>query len=282
MTTAANPFLDDAPQESLAQVERLWSVTTLIRNGLPTGEGLIRWGLNLVAAASLDKRATIDAMVKDEGREATIKWLAGERDRAGHKARTRGTDIHAIAEKRSLGLDPGPVPAELVPYVEQLERWERKWKPKPLMAEAPVYNVEHRYAGTLDGIWEVGGRRVVIDYKTTDKGPDAYSRPPYPEVALQLCAYRRAQWVGVLSEQRYASGKRYYLFDPTVAHEPMPEVDGALCVVISPYDCFAVAVRTGEEVWRAFLAVQAAAAWELGGNQEAFGAVLDALEPEGE
>jgi hypothetical protein len=268
--------------EPFASVEqlRLWSVTTLIKLGLGEGEGLIRWGNNQIAAAAVDKRASLEHRVKEDGRDETVKWLVEHRFRKSEKAKVRGTAVHAIAEKIALGVDPGPIAEELRPYVDQLTRWQEKFRPRYLMAEAPVYNVTRRYAGTLDGIVETqGGRTVVIDYKTTEYGPnDDKSRPPWPEVALQLCAYSRAELVGVLAEQRYASGKRYYLFDPTQHHEPMPAIDGALCVVISPYDCFAVPVRIDDSVWTAWEHVLGCAAWQTTGSRQAFGAVLSAPE----
>ena len=269
-----------APFETV-EVLRLWSVTTLIKMGLGTGEGLIRWGNNEIAAAAIDKRGSLERRLQEDGREETIRWLAGHRFRKSEKAKVRGTDVHAIAEKLALGIDPGPIAPDLAPYVDQLSRWLRKWQPRFLMAECPVYNVSRRYAGTCDGLMELGGRTVIFDYKTTDKGPEANSRPPYSEVALQLAAYARAELVGVLAEQRYSDGKRYYLYDPTVEHEPMPPVDAALCIVISPFDCFAVRVSIDEEVWAAFRAVQSAARFQSETVRRIFGAVLDNSEVDG-
>jgi hypothetical protein len=143
------------------------------------------------------------------------------------------------------------------------------------MAEAPVYHPAEHYAGTLDGIMELEGSRLVFDYKTTEHHPDGEKRrPPFPEVALQLCAYRHAREVGVLSEQRYAGGRRYYLYDPDVPHEPLPETDGAICIVMSPYDCFAVPVRTDEQVWDAWLHVIECARWQLQDGYGVFGPQL--------
>jgi hypothetical protein len=101
-------------------------------------------------------------------------------------------------------------------------------------------------------------------------------RPPYPEVALQLCAYSRCTEVGVMSEQRYAGGKRYYLYDPEAKHEPMPGVDGALCIVVSPDDCFAVPVRIDDSVWATWMSVIKCAGWTLRGQSDLFGPPLPA------
>lgn len=261
---------------------RLWSVTTLIDDGLGKGPGLVNWLVKLIAETAVDKRRTVATMIEESGRDAAVKWLVDQRWQKSEKAKVRGTDVHAAAEAMALGYAPPEIAPEqkavIAPYVEQLARWLDKWKPTYLLAEAPVYNVTHAYAGTCDGVMELGGRKFIFDYKTTDKGPDSESRPPWPEVALQLCAYSRAEMVGLISEQRYdGRSKRYYLFDPTSQHEPMPEVDGALCIVISPYDCFAQPVRIDDEVWHYFRIVQSAARWQTQVSRDVFrGGVLDA------
>jgi hypothetical protein len=266
-----------------AEPLRLWSVTTLIDDGLGKGPGLINWLVRLIAETAVDKRKTVEVMLEESGRDATIKWLVDQRWAKSEKAKVRGTDVHKVAEAMALGYAPPEVSPEqrlvIKPYVEQLARWLDKWQPTYLLAEAPVYNVTRAYAGTCDGVMELQGRRLIFDYKTTEHPPDGEkSRPPWPEVALQLCAYSRAEMVGLISEQRYdGRSKRYYLFDPTSQHEPMPEVDGAICIVVSPYDCFAQPVRIDDEVFRAFLHVQACARWQVETSRDVFrGGVLDA------
>lgn len=264
------------------EVERFWSVTTLLDMALGMGPGLVNWIVGQVAGAAIEKRRTLDAILADDGPEAAIKWLSDQRWQKSEKAKVRGTDVHRAAEAIALGTEPVIVEGTEA-YVDQLTRWLRKWQPEFLLAEAPVYNVERRYAGTTDGVWRMTGydKPLIIDYKTTDKGPDAKSRPPYPEVALQLCAYSRATEVGVMAEQRYDQGRRYYLYDPTQAHERMPEIGGALCIVISPVDCFAVPVAIHDDVWRMFLHAQALARFRSETSSRLFGGVLSAHEVEG-
>lgn len=256
------------------EVMRLWSVTSLTKMGLGTGEGLIKYGDRQIATAAIEKRTTLDAILRDDGPDEAIKWLMQKRYTKSDKAKIRGTAVHTAAEQIALGIEARVAP-EYVPYVEQYRRWLDKFAPRYLLAECPVYNVSHRYAGTLDAIVEIDGRALIVDYKTTEYGPDEdRNRPPYPEAALQLVAYARAELVGVLSEQRYESNRRYYLFDPSAEHEPMPPVDGALSVVISPHDCFAVPVRIDDEVWRSFLYAKACARFQSETSRALFGAVL--------
>ncbi|MCS7008086.1 MAG: hypothetical protein NZL88_11085, partial [Gaiellaceae bacterium] len=186
-------------------------------------------------------------------------------------AMARGTNLHKAAESLALGVMPD-VDEQTLPYVEQYARFLSEHRPEFLMAEAPIYHLTHGYAGTCDGVAIIDDQRVVIDVKTTEHGPDSgRARPPFPEVALQLVAYRRAELVGVISEQRYASGRRYYLFDPDGSHEPMPQTDGAVCVVVSPYDYQVVPVRTDDVVWQVWLHVIECARWQVETSRSVFG-----------
>lgn len=250
---------------------KLYSVTSMIKLGLGTSEGLIRWRTNEVAAAAYDKFAILKAYIDDGDRDGAIKFLNDQPFSQTKKAAARGTDVHKAAEQYALGQAPD-VEDHVLPFVEQYRRFLDEHAPTFLMAEAPVYSPTYGYAGTCDGVIVLDGQRVVFDLKTTNHAPDSdKSRPPFPEVALQLVAYRHASLVGIISEQRYAYGKRYYLFDPDVEHEPMPETDGAVCVVVSPFDYTVTPVRTDETVWTAWRHVMEAARWQVSTSRDVFG-----------
>jgi hypothetical protein len=78
--------------------------------------------------------------------------------------------------------------------------------------------------------------------------------------------------VGLLSERRYAQGKRYYLFDPEQQHEPMPDTSGAVCITVSPVDYTVTLIRTDELVWNAFRHVIANARWTVETSRKVIGA----------
>lgn len=249
---------------------RLWSVTTLLKLGLGTSDALVNWAVKTTAEYAVDQQPAW-APLASADRDAAVKVLTDARWQTTKKAAARGTDIHKAAEQLALGVTP-EIHDDVLPYVDQYRRFLDQFQPRFLMSEAPVYNPTHGYAGTCDGIMEVGGRTLLFDLKTTAHGPDSgKSRPPFGEVALQLCAYSRAEQVGLLSEMRYAGGKRYYMYDPDAQHEPLPKVDGALCIVISPYDLMAVPVRVDDEVWRSFRHVMEAARWQVATSRNVFG-----------
>lgn len=255
---------------------RLWSVTTLAKIGLGTSDPLVNWAVMTTAGAAYDKIGVLEAFVKEGDREGAVNWLKDQRWQKSGQAAARGTDLHTAAEALALGQKP-EVEDHILPYVHQYQQFLHDFRPTFLMAEAPVYHPTLGYAGTCDGILELDGQRLLFDLKTTDKAPDSgKSRPPYAEVALQMAAYRNAEWVGVLSEMRYASGKRYYIYDPDAAHEPMPETDGAICIVISPYDYMVVPVRTDAEVFKHFRHVMECARWQVTVSRNVFGPPIGA------
>lgn len=255
----------------MTEPSRLWSVTTLIDQGLGSGPQICNWIAGTTAETAVRSRGTVASMIKEQGEDAAIDWLKGARWRTSGKAKARGSDLHTAAEKLALGA-PVDVDVAILPYVEQYAKFLEEHAPTFLMSEAPVYSPTRHYAGTLDAIIELQGQRVVADIKSTEHGKDSGRyRPPYPEAALQLCAYRRAELVGVLSERRYAGGKRYYIFDPDGHHEPMPETDGAVVITVSPDDYYITPVRTDDEVFTAFLAVKEAARFRLDIGNRVFG-----------
>jgi uncharacterized protein YecE (DUF72 family) len=78
--------------------------------------------------------------------------------------------------------------SEDAPYIRSFLNFINDWEPRYIETEASVFNREHGYAGTLDAIVEIDGKRYVMDYKT--------GKSVWPEVALQLAAYRYAEFIG--------------------------------------------------------------------------------------
>ena len=248
----------------------LYSVTSLLKLGLGTSDALVNWAVRTTAEAAYDKPTILQAFRDEDDKAGAIKWLADQRYQSSGKAAARGTDLHKAAEQLALGQEP-EVEEPILPYVEQYRRFLDTFEPEFLMSEAPVYAPSYGYAGTCDGVMVIDGRRLLFDIKTTSYGPNSgKSRPPYPETSLQCVAYRRAELVGVLSEQRYASGRRYYQFNPGASHEPMPETDGAVVIVISPEDFQMVPLRTDDEVWRCWRHVM-----ESGQADQGWPAIVD-------
>ncbi len=218
-----------------AEDGKFWSVTTIVNGGLPKPV-LVNWAKKFTAEYACDNYRTLGALLDPDAkgrvdREGAVDWLKNasfrDRDRKG----ALGTLIHDAAEAYILGKPWPALPEELQPRMDQFSKFLEEWLPKyeDGMVEAPVYNRAERYAGTLDGICTLGGRKVLIDYKT--------GKGVYPETALQLAAYRHAEFIGA----------------PDGSEIPMPEVDATVVLHIPDVGEYQlIEVDSGPEVFQAF------------------------------
>jgi hypothetical protein len=134
-----------------------------------------------------------------------------------------------------------------VPFVEAFDRFLDTWQPQFEAAELTVVNDLDGYAGTLDAIARIPAltdELLVLDWKT--------GKAVYPEVGLQLAAYRRAK----VAYTR-----------PDGTEVPMPETVGGMVLHLRPEGMpggepggYALRnVRTDEPVYVQFLAAKATA-----------------------
>lgn len=227
--------------------EEFWSVTTIISGGVPK-PALLPWGIKSVAESAVAKRATLTAMLADceTPKECAkgvfcpvcteaIRYLKGapyaKRDAAGDL----GTDVHAAAEAYSLG-QPFPKWSPLIrPYMEAYVAFLEDFTPTFTATEASVYNRTQKYAGTLDAIarLQLPLQALPGDYILDTKS----GKGIYPEIGLQLAAYRNAEFIGL----------------PDGSEAPMPDVDGALGLHLTPQGYRLIEVRADAEVFNAFL-----------------------------
>lgn len=108
--------------------------------------------------------------------------------------------------------------------------------------------------------------RVIADYKTSrdDYTGAGKEKGPYPEVALQLAAYRYAEMAAVWRARRFEQFKRrYYLLSQAEAAmaKPVPDVEGGVVIYLTPTRYAVHPIRCDEAVHEAFLYVIEAARW---------------------
>ncbi|MFH0917008.1 MAG: hypothetical protein V1912_11280 [bacterium] len=237
--------------------KRYWSVTTIIKNGLPQPQ-IKEWAQTSVAEFAVANHRQIAAMlgtvrvvrldnkkgspiyvVSDPDAVAgAISWLRNAPYREGERKKNVGSAIHEAIEASILGTPRSEPDPDLLPQMEAFHQWEADFKPEYLMAEASVYSDQEQYAGTLDIIARIGGRVLVTDTKS--------GKAVYADAALQLSAYSRADFIG--------------LRDGTKA--PLPSIDGAAVLHLPslidqeitgapPYSF--VPVRIDDDVYKAFL-----------------------------
>lgn len=251
----------------------LVSATTLIKDALGMSPGLVNWAVNTTAEAAFDRHKILTQFVEDDDRDGAIKWLRDQRWAKTGAAAARGTDVHRVAEALHLG-EVVEYDDAIEPYVVQYRRFLEEFEPEFLLAECPCYNRTFSYAGTVDGVAIIEGKSVVVDLKTTAHGPDSgKSRPPFAETAVQLTLYRNAEHVGLLADRKEIQYRRYYsLTEEAEANlEPMPQTEGGVVVVVSPFDYFVIPVDTSERMWKVCRHIIQVAKFQVETSKTVFG-----------
>jgi hypothetical protein len=241
--------------------QSLWSVTTILSNGLPK-PAIANWQANTIAdfavanhrqlaglleAVRLQRGPAGTLIVSDpDAVEGAVEWLKGSPWRESKRKMNIGSAVHIEAEAYILGA-PRPEPAPLIAaYLASFRNFLEDHSPVFLATEATVYSMAESYAGTLDAIVEIGGRRLLIDYKT--------GKAIYPDVCLQLAAYAHAEKV---------------LLDDGTSVDMLP-VDGAAALHLREYDPTTpddrgyslIPASIDEPVWDAFRYVREVMRWQ--------------------
>lgn len=240
--------------------QSLWSVTTIIGTGLPK-PAIAGWTARTIAEYAVANWRQIGTMLStvrlrasEDGTHlvsdpdavaATVDWLKGAPYRESERKMNLGSAVHAEAEAYVLGTPRPESPALVARFIASFRHFLEDFAPVYEMTEATVYNTREGYAGTLDAVINVQGRRLLVDYKT---GKDIY-----PDVALQLAAYARAEAV---------------LLDDGTSVAMLP-VDGAFALHLREFDpatpedrgYSVIPVEIGQGAWDAFRYVREVMRW---------------------
>jgi hypothetical protein len=196
---------------------------------------LVQWAARRVAEAVVAEAEVIARLARLDP-AGTVERLARAPWREKTDAGRVGTALHKGAEAIATGGR-----FEVTPTTEGLVRhflgFVRERRPTFRLTEATVYSRQHRYAGTLDAIVTIGGQTVLLDYKT--------SKSIYPEYALQLAAYRHAEFIGLPDGQEVA----------------LPQIDACAVLHLTPTGYQLVEMDAGPATFGIFLAVRRLAAW---------------------
>ena len=274
-------FLGEVDVQPAKEDLRFYSVTTIIK--CLDKPALLYWAAEQAALEAVRVRKSLGARIEDEGEDAVVRWLkmAMYRTKPGTRTASElGTAVHDACEDYALtGIRPD-VDDEVRPFLDRFDEWAQKWQPEYIAAEAAVYNKTYGYAGTLDAIAIIDGMTVLLDYKSSRRsiGSDGKPSHPYPEVALQLAAYRHAELMAVWRARRFEKNRRrYYLLstDEEKLGAPMPQVDGSVCLHITPEHADLYPVRTDEAVFEKFLHTIDVFDWTVGIGKKAIGEPMD-------
>lgn len=285
MSSVMLPRLSPEPELSTPQPDdqRLWSVTTLI--GALDKPALVPWAALRTAEAAVDDIAIWMSRLENEGRASAIDYLKNSRFRGakGQRSATElGTAVHKACEHAALYgrfRDEDTADRELAPFLRQFRSFLRDFRPSYDAAEVTIFNDQYNYAGTADGFLTIDGVRYIFDIKTSREPLDARGnrKGPYPEVALQLAAYRYGTCAAVWRARAHEVYKRrYYLLSETerAMAVPVPEVDHGLVIYLTP-DFYSVhPIRCDEAIFDAFLAVVDAARFSFETSKDVIGQPL--------
>lgn len=203
---------------------------------------LVGWAARTVAEEAM---ANLPSLIRNSRspakRAEAIDRLRGRPYAKRDAAADLGSRIHAAAEDHALEK-PGAVDDDVRPFLEQYVRFRDDFQPEYEASEATVAHHDLLYAGTLDAIVVIGGRRLMVDYKTSSTRPvDSI----YDEYLCQLAAYRYAQ----------------SLWLPDGSEEPVPQVDGCAVLNIRANDYALIEVDADEAAFEAFQAAIALSRW---------------------
>src|SRR5690606_34277239 len=158
-------------------------------------------------------------------------------DRDTKRAADAGSEAHDLFERIAKGESVPRQHPDVQPFVDHFREFLDVADPDFLFMEETVWSETHDYAGSFDAMATiranlavVGGKLLVIDNKTTRSGV-------HEEVALQLSAYRHAD----------------YILRPDGSRVPMPKIEGGAVLHLRPEAWQLVPVDCGPEVLELFL-----------------------------
>lgn len=149
------------------------SVTSILSNSL-ISIYLANWQLDISAQFVIENIKQISEMEPVLAKELIIAASTKIKNKAGN----RGTKLHEwICSK-----DDKYITEEIAGYCEQYKKWVEKYEVDTRESEIVCYTDKpFAYAGTIDAICIIDGKKWIIDFKT--------SRRIYNHTWLQLIAY---------------------------------------------------------------------------------------------
>jgi hypothetical protein len=253
--------------ELVSDPVRLMSVTTLISRGLPK-PALVGWAKRYTAEKAVELAEEVLALKAKGEAAGAVDMLKAYPDRRRDVAAELGTAVHQVVERLSqvepqfLGSEVALVveaaEPELRPFILQFVDFCLAVQPQFLYTEAPIYSLRWAYAGTADAYCRIGERAGVLDLKTGGV---------YPDVALQLAAYR---WADALL--------------PAGGLEPVElaslELQTGWVLDLAPEGWRLIEVDCGEPIFRVFLNVRTVGQrWAYGLEREVLGETREGAAP---
>ncbi len=184
--------------------------------------GLVEWSAETVARQALRDPEALRRLAELDPAAAERFLLAAPRSERQRAAR-RGNLVHRLAAQLARGRRVR-AEGEAAAFLEVLSGFLRRERPKFIWVEPELFSGRYGYGGRADAIVRLGGRTLVLEYKTGER--------VYPEDRLQLAAYGFADFIGL------TGGREVRL----------PRIDGGLIVRVgySGYELLPVTLHEAD------------------------------------
>ena len=215
--------------------------------------GLIGWSAKVAGTWAAENLEMFQKMVAELGVTGAADAVTRRSEAIRDTAARTGSEVHQLCSDILTGK-PFEAEPQHAPYLEHFRRFLHEWDFEPWGSELMVYNGTEGYGGTLDALGTFRGRPpfgemavrpgawTLLDIKT--------GRYLGTEIALQLAAYGRAEWIG---------------WTGTAHREPIPSAPAQSVVLHLRPDGYRVVPYTvGDEEFGAFLACLRLWRWQKG------------------
>ncbi|MEU5361125.1 hypothetical protein ACFY9R_26570 [Streptomyces albidoflavus] len=242
-------------------------VTSII-GMLPKQDFLAPWSAGLAADLAIDSFEYLRDMAQRD-RAGARRYISGAARRYTETRSKLGSRAHDVFERLMNGEEVDYVHSDIENHVEHFRQFLAAVNPELVRAEDVAWSYEHSYAGSFDAILRIWvtvdpntGKIIItpdrsgtpilimVDYKT--------SKSTYPEVALQLAAYRFAD----------------VIIDPDGNEEPMPEINSAAVLHITDDQWSFKGVRADDDAFDQFLTLRKTFDWVRQGSKDVIGKPL--------
>jgi len=245
-TPPLNLHFDDEKHiyTEVGTLKPLTGVTNILKN-ISKGDAFPAWGAKETADYITKNIEPITFKLnlgEHKDLESFMKTAKAQWREQSKSAKEVGSAVHEYIEGyyKGHGVSPEEYLQGLeMPHTELLEvkrcitaflDWNALKKPKIIYSELRVASKEHWYAGTLDFLFEIDGKLVLGDFKTSKARKESKApykefedaRSIYPDYWLQLAAYQIALEEGGITPQERmvvrldkSTGKAHYFTAPT-------------------------------------------------------------------
>ena len=204
---------------------------------------LVGWAARMTAELAVDSIDYVGQMVARD-RKGAMDYLGYAHTRYSNSRADLGSRAHVLFEQMIRGETPGRVHPDLEQHKVNFAEFLDAAQPTLLAAEDIAWSDSYQYAGSFDAIMRLRLNErgdldqhgeladILVDYKT--------SKRIYPDVALQLAAYRHADEI---------------VFADDTA-EPMWPTDGGAVLWVTADDWDFRLLDTGDVVFDIFVALR--------------------------